>query len=172
MDVLSIHSRCVIAGLDPSNPLIRHFIAIPCVKMPTHWVACLLCSCDCHQLLPSLEEESFAVSLSPVVTNCSLLLPDFLLTNCFGLLNNSHCDTVTSSPSSTGWTCIREFWLPEPLICFWNCPEFLCIGFSTLLSTLLFINSIMRYSTWRWDSPPGAWKSGWDLSIALSKSGV
>lgn len=145
-----------ITGLQPRTPVKRHLIGIEWLKTATQWLLLLL------PLIPAPTWwwwwwwfGSSSASWSPVVvTICRRLFPDFLLANtCLGFCSKSH-----RGDGGPYWWSGGE-----------NPPD---RSFSGKHTTVPFRNWSIRNSTCRSDSPDGAAKSGWNLSIKVDTSGV
>lgn len=176
----SMHILGDIIGLHPRRPVRRHLIGTEWVKTPMQYAIQdeeVRSFESCRELwwLTSWGDISSSASWSPVVTNCSLLLPDFFFESpCRCRLSISQWGGGREGPS---WSWIEllgvwDMWCENPRLSLWWCMEKPDLNFSRNSRTLPFRNSTIRNSTCRSDSPDGAEKSGWNLSMRSKVSGV
>ena len=178
----SMQILCDIAGLHPRMPVRRHLIGAEWVKTPIEEETQeeeLLTFISLRQLWAwggSRGDISSSASWSPVVvTICSLLLPDFFLESpCRCLWSKSHWGGGREGPSWLwiGFERAWELWCVNSRFSFWEGGEKSDLNFSGSPRMVPFKNCTIRNSTCLNDSPDGAEKSGWNLSIKLIISGV
>jgi len=174
-----MQNLCDIRGLHPRRPVRRHLIGTEWVNSPIQATVGekLLKPELCRELWWfALPEEISSSITSPVfVTNCSLLLPDFFLENAGRcLLSKSHWLGAREGPSWSWIEFVRRAWelcCANAWLSFW-CDDKSNLNFSCNPRTVPFKKLIIRNSTCLSDSPEGAVKSGWDLSIKAWISGV